>query len=211
MLISNIEPVTKDRSRVTLDNGEQFVMYKGELRLFAMKPGIPLSQEHYDHIMSHVLPRRAKLRMMALLKQRDYTAYQLSKKLLDAGYPDSVVDEALSYVKSFGYVDDRRYAVDYIRSQSQFHSRKEVAQKLSQKGLDRNLIEDVFSEICPEERAESSSDNTEYVLILKTLKKKGYSGNESYEERQKLLAYFYRRGFSMDEVYRAMDELKIED
>lgn len=210
MLITNIEPITKDRSRITLEDGQQFVMYKGEIRLFAMKIGAQLSEEHYQAIMTNVLPRRAKIRMMALLKQRDYTSYQLSSKLLDAGYPAEVVDEALAYVKSFGYVDDRRFVTDYIRSQCQVHSRKEIALKLSQKGIDRNLIDDVYSEFGVDDSEESSDSVTERNLILKTLAKKGFTGNESYEERQKLLAYFYRRGFSMDVVYKAMDELKQE-
>jgi len=208
MLISNIEPVTKDRSRITLEDGQQFVMYKGELRLFAMKAGTALSDEHYHQIMTVVLPRRAKLRMMALLKQRDYTGYQLSSKLLEAGYPREVVDEALAYVKSFGYVDDRRYVQDYIKSQCKTHSRKEIIQKLSQKGIEHNLIDDVYSELTDEAEQFRECNVAERDLILKTLNKRGFTGNESYEDRQKMLAYFYRRGFSMDEVYRAMDELK---
>lgn len=195
---------------MTLESGEQFVMYRGELRLFAMKAGSELSDEHYLQIMNNVLLRRAKLRMMALLKQRDYTASQLSKKLLDAGYPESAVTEALEYVKSYGYVDDKRYAEDYIRSQSQQHSMKEIYQKLVQKGIAKSLLDSVFAEYRESEAGSSVSSETERQLALKTLKKRGYTGSESYEERQKLLAYFYRRGFSMDIVYAAMDELKQE-
>ena len=55
-------------------------------------------------------------------------------------------------------------------------------------------------------REDSSFNETD--VILKTLKKKGYTGQESYEDRQKILSYFYRRGFEMDSVYKAMDSFK---
>ncbi|MBR5897256.1 MAG: RecX family transcriptional regulator, partial [Lachnospiraceae bacterium] len=111
--------------------------------------------------------------------------------------------------KSFGYIDDRQYALDYIGEQSSKRSKKELYLKLSQKGISKEVLDGVFSEVYgsyKDAREDSSFDETD--VILKTLKKKGYTGNESYEDRQKLLSYFYRRGFEMDTVYKAMDSLK---
>ena len=59
-----------------------------------------------------------------------------------------------------------------------------------------------------ESRSESSFNESE--LVLKTLKKRGFTGCETYEEKQKLLAYFYRRGFDMDTVFSAMNSIKDE-
>lgn len=211
MLIKSVEAVTKDRSRVVLDSGEDFVLYKGEIRLLQIKEGVELPQSVYSQIMGTILPRRAKLRMMNLLKQRDYTSYQLRSKLMDAGYPESVVDIAYEYVKSYGYVDDRRYASEFTREQMEHRSRKEIFQKLVQKGIDRNLIEDVHKELYGENPDDTyASTFDEKSLVLKTLKKKGFTGKETYEEKQKILAYFYRRGFNMDDVYHAMDSLSQE-
>ena len=49
--------------------------------------------------------------------------------------------------------------------------------------------------------------NEETERVIRGLEKKHFTGEESYEEKQKILAYFYRRGFNMDAVYRAMDNL----
>ena len=207
MLITAIEPITKDRHRVLLENGENFVLYKGEIRHLRLKEGLELSDKYYDSIMTVILPKRAKLRMMNLLNVKDYTEYQLSKKLLDAGYPRAIVDEALSYVKSFNYVDDLRYAKSFIASESGKRSRKEIELKLLQKGIHKDVTAEAFYAISgdSEEGADKTFDETE--VIVKALKKKHFTGEESYEEKQKILAYFYRRGFNMDAVYRAMDNL----
>ena len=87
MLIESVEPVGKDRSRVTLEDGRSFVLYKGEMRILKLKENTDLSEEVYRNIMETVLPKRAKLRAMNLLKTRAYTEYGLRKKLAEGGYP----------------------------------------------------------------------------------------------------------------------------
>ena len=212
MLVSDIIPITKDRHRVVLDTGESFVLYKGELRTLKIAKGSDISDEMYDNIMHGILPKRAKLRMMNLLKTKDYTEYQLSKKLLDAGYPDDVVREALTYVKSFDYVDDLRFAKAYINDEASKRSRKEIWLKLSQKGIEKEVLDRAFADIFGSSSdAYDVSSFDEEEVIKKALIKKHFTGREDYEERQKLLAYFYRRGFEMDKVYRAMDHFSKEE
>ena len=209
MLIESVEPVGKDRSKVTLEDGRSFVLYKGEMRILKLKENTDLSEEVYRNIMETVLPKRAKLRALNLLKTRSQTEYGLRKKLTEGGYPDSVTDIAITYVKSFGYINDRQYALDFIGEQSSKRSKKELYLKLSQKGISKEILDGVFSEVYgsyKDAREDSSFNETD--VILKTLKKKGYTGQESYEDRQKILSYFYRRGFEMDSVYKAMDSFK---
>lgn len=206
MQIDSIEPITKDRSRVKLDTGEKFVLYKGEIRMLKLKPEMELSEAVYLQIMKGILAKRSKLRAMNLLKARSYTEYQLSKKLLDAEYPPEIVEQAIAYVKSFGYIDDKQYAVDLIKEQSERRSRKEIYQKLQLKGIARETLDNAFSEVYDNSEADNSLN--EASIILKTLKKKNFSKDAPYEEKQKMLAYFYRRGFSIDSVYEAIEKLE---
>lgn len=208
MLIERIEPVDKKRKLIQLDSGESFVLYVGEIRLLRLEENKELKPEIYDRILKTVLPKRAKLRVMNLLKTRPYTEYQLTKKLKDGGYPDEVILIAIEYVKSYGYVNDKQYAIDYIRSQAKNRSKKELYMKLQQKGIQRETLDAAFYETYGSYKDASEGESfDEEAVIIKALTKKGFTGNETYEERQKLLAYFYRRGFSMDTVFRAMDAL----
>lgn len=207
MLIESITPVTKERSRVKLEDGETFVLYKGELRILKLKEQSDLAPEIYNQIMTVILPKRAKLRAMNLLKTKAYTEYQLRKKLSEGGYPDSVTDVAVEYVKSYGYVNDKAYALEYIRLESSNRSKKELYLKLSQKGIGKEILDAAFEEVYGSFKdARDVSYDSEKDVVLRTLKKRGYRKDFSYEERQKMLAYFYRRGFDMDLVYNAMDD-----
>ena len=114
MEVTEIQELTKSRSKIVIDQEFAFVLYKGELRQYGIKLGQDLSEETFDEIMTEVLPKRAKLRAMNLLKSRSYTEAQLRTKLQQGGYPETVIAEALAYVASFHYTDDLQYALDYI-------------------------------------------------------------------------------------------------
>ena len=211
MQIEKIQSVNKSRSKIFLDTGESFVLYNGELRLLKLKENSEVTESVYKQIMEVVLPKRAKLRTMNLLKVKPYTEYGIRKKLIEGGYPSEVIDIAIDYVKSFGYINDKQYALDYIAMDKERHSKKEIYLKLSQKGIAKETLDSAFSESYgsySDSRKEASFDEKE--LVVKTLKKRGFTGSETYEEKQKMLAYFYRRGFDMDLVFSAMDEIKHE-
>ena len=190
MVVVSISEINKQRSRILLDSEESFVLYKSEIRTLKIKEGEEMSPECYDSIMKGVLPKRCKLRAMNLLKERSYTTYNLSKKLLDSGYPKSIVEDTMAYVASFGYVDDLKYAMAYITEKGSSYSKSEMKQKLLSKGISGRLFDEAFLKINAEreEYGEDTYDETEYELIVKTLKKRGLFNVSDYEEKQKILA-----------------------
>ncbi len=207
MKIVSITEITKTRLRISLETEESFVLYKGDVRILKLKENTELSDEQYATIMNGILPKRCKMRAMNLLKDRNYTSYGLKKKLLDGGYPERICDDTLSYVISYGYINDLQYAIDYIKSRENSHSVREIKQKLQMRGITQNDISRAFLQLGTEreEFGESSSGELEEMLIRKTLEKRHFSSDTDYEEKQKLLAYFYRRGFGVDRVRRVMD------
>ena len=208
MLVVSIKEINKQRERVLLDTEESFILYKGEIRTLKIREGSELSFENYEKIVKGILPKRCKLRAMNLLKERSYTVYQLKKKLTDSGYPENIVNDTIDYVSSFGYVDDLKYAMAYIGEKEGSYSRTKIRQKLLTKGISGKVTDEAYHKLGleREEFGESDSSELEYELIRKTLKKRGYSKDLDYEGKQKVLAYFYRRGFDIDKVRRAMDE-----
>ena len=133
MKVTQMTEVSKSRVRITTDEEAVFVLYKGEMRRFHIREGQEIEETVLRDIMEEILPKRAKLRAMNLLKNRDYTARQLYDKLKEGGYPEVVIEEALSYVESFHYTDDCRYAVNFIRNHVQDRSRRRIEQDLLEK------------------------------------------------------------------------------
>lgn len=199
-IITGITALSKGRYKIDIDGQFRFVLYKGELHTYHVKEGERISDGFLEEILSEVLPKRAKLRSMNLLKSREYTEYQIREKLRQGLYPEEAIDEAVEYVKSYRYIDDRRYAKDYIVYYSESRSRGRIEQDLFRKGISKELIRTVYEE-------DLSGENLpdEIPLIEKWLEKKGYNKeNADYQEKQKMGAFLYRKGFTLDNIEKIL-------
>ncbi len=203
MIVTRIEEISKSKVRVTLDSEFSLVIYKGELKKYHITENEEFPQNQYELLLT-VLEKRAKLRCMNLLKSRDYTVYQLKTKLKENGYPEFLIDTAIEYVASYGYVDDERYTRAYIESVSGTKSRNQIMNDLVRKGLDRQHIAEAYEEIMAEHNEDPKED-----LIRRYIVKKHYdAATATYEEKQKLIAFLYRKGFGLDKIYKIVDENK---
>ena len=119
MIVTRVEAVTKTKYKVYVDGQFAFILYKGELSRFHIAEDQELSQESYEKIRTEVILKRAKLRAMHLLNDMWRTEAQLREKLTRNEYPADIVEAAISYVKSFGYINDYEYARSFIESRKE--------------------------------------------------------------------------------------------
>lgn len=191
MTVTKIEPLTKVKFKVYLNGDYAFVLYKGELVRFGIAAGAEVSEETIEKIRRDVIFKRAKLHAMHLLKDMDRTEAGLREKLIRAHCPVDAAEDAIRYVKSFGYLDDGRYAENFVRNRQDSKSRKEIRALLLKKGISPDKIEAAFK-ICYSEDADG-----EVEAVRKILKKKRFSPDDSDETQiQKMYAYLARKGFS---------------
>lgn len=196
MIITEIAELSKSRLKIEIDGEFAFVLYKGELAVYGIKEEQEITEEAYQEIMTRVLPKRAKLRAMNLLKSRAYTAAQLSEKLKAGGYPGSIIKEALDYVISYGYVNDRRYAYDFIEYNKENKSKNRIIMDLRKKGISGDVIEEAWEEIVGEDRNELEKEQ-----IIKMIQKKHFSPQTATpQEKQKMMAFLYRKGFAIETI-----------
>ena len=201
MTITDIVEFDKKRCKVFIDGEFAFLLYKGELRDFGIKTGANISDATYKEIMEGVLNKRCKLRAMNLLQKKDYTTKQLRDKLDEGLYPKELVDEAIEYVRSYKYLDDERYARDYISYHMTTRSKNRIMQDLTGKGLSKELLLPIIEELYAEE-----SGDIEFDQIKVLLEKKHYDpGSIDYKEKQKIMAFLMRRGFQISTIRKAMN------
>ncbi|MGN0388733.1 MAG: regulatory protein RecX [Suilimivivens sp.] len=200
MTVTKITEISKSKLKITIDEEFAFVLYKGELHHYRLQEGEEISDEVYSEIMEEILPKRAKLRAMNLLKTRAYTEKQLTDKLREGGYPESIIEDAISYVISYGYLNDRFYAADYIEYNKEVRSRTQIFNALIQKGIPKEIVEEVW-----EENVQEEGIDLEQKQILSWMKKKNFDPEKaSYEEKQKFSAFLYRKGFQIDAIRCAL-------
>ena len=130
----------------------------------------------------------------------DRTEAQLREKLLQAEFSPELVDDAVAYVKSYGYIDDERYVRNYIEYRRDQKSRRQLEQELQyRKGVPQELIRKVYEELEPAD---------EKPLIRRFLEKKGYLPGETDDKtRQKMIVAVLRKGFRMGDVLAVLREM----
>lgn len=196
LLVTEVIPREKGRTSIRFDNGMEVLLYKGEVRKLGLQEQTVISREKYDEIIYEILGTRAKKRAMFLLERMDRTEHQLRDKLMQNGYPAVCVDLAIDYVKKYHYIDDLRYATNYISYQQKRKSRQKLKIDLLTKGIYKNVIEQALDE---------AFDSDEQIKIRQLLEKKHYDPKEcDRKEKQKTYQYLMRRGFKGSDILHVM-------
>lgn len=200
MVVLTVEEYKKNRYKVCMDNGTHLILYKGEVRHYKIKEGVELSEDVYKELFYEVVGKRAKKRALYLLEKMDRTEKGLCDKLRENEYPQELIDEAAAYVKSYHYIDDMRYAKNYISYHQMGRSRARIRQELMRKGIPADILESAL-----ETSYADSDENQELIMIAKLLEKKGYNPAEAdLKQKQKIYGYLMRKGFRSDDILHVM-------
>lgn len=141
--------------------------------------------------------KQAKKKALRLLELMDRTESGLRQKLKEKGFSQEDIDSAISYVSSFGYLNDERYAQQYLLNHMDRKSKKELRMSMYQKGLPRELVDTTF---------ESYYDAaSERESIERIVQKKGYDSECATEkEKKKIFDYLMRKGYSYENVRQVL-------
>lgn len=138
--------------------------------------------------------RRAKDKALVYLSLRDHASVELYEKLCRKFDPHTAA-AAVAEMQRLELIDDlgfARHRAVYLQNQKK--SRREIGQKLSVLGLDRETIATVLEEL-PGEECETLT-----ALIEKSYRTKLESG-----QQDKVIAALLRRGFAPRAVREAVD------
>ena len=194
-VISVVRPTRSSRKlRVTFDDGSSFSLYKTDTRKYGIEEGKEVDHELYARLIKEVFIPRARSRALHLLSI-DRSEKELTDKLRGDGYPDQAVEDAVDYVKSYHYIDDRRMAENYVRIHQNEKSRTVIRMNLRKKGIDDSLIEEALA-----------SDQVETEdLIRHFLEKKHYVSEKADEkEKARIYRFLLSKGFSAKDIMKVL-------
>ncbi|MGN0341314.1 MAG: regulatory protein RecX [Roseburia sp.] len=179
-----------------MDNGTYLILYTGELRKYGLQEGARLPEEQYRELYYDVFGKRVKKRALALLEKMDRSEKNLRDKLRQNDYPEDLIEEAIAYTKQYHYIDDARYAEQYVACRQGEKSTLQLRQELMRKGIDRAVIDQVMEE-------GYVSDDREKIIAF--LKKRGYDPEKADRSgQQKIYASLMRKGFRSEDILSCM-------
>jgi len=198
MEVLSLVKLTKGRAKICLAGGADFVLYKKEYESYGIEEGAELSEADYQEILQEILIPRCKKRAMHLLEKQDRSEKNLRDKLKEGGYSEDIIDVAIDYINSYGYLDDARMAASHIRFYQDSRSKQRLKQDLMNKGVSSEVIDRVMEE---------EYTGSEEELIKRLLEKKKYDPDTAtYEDRGKIYRFLASKGFSSESINRVLKQ-----
>lgn len=200
-LVTEIYSYTNNKARVKLDSGFTFALYKGEIRKYNIKENRCIDENVLSEIVENLLMKRAKERALFLIKDSNKTKRQIYEKLKNGYYPEIVIDNVISFLEKYSYIDDYQYALNYIDNNCKRKSAMRIKNELYTKGIDKNIIDGAFCELDIDEEASLSR------LIESKI---GRYNLKDAKDKQKFYAMLLRNGYSYDAIIREMRKVVSE-
>jgi len=131
-------------------------------------------------------------RALDLLARREHSVVELTRKLIDKGFDEVFVHEALTILVSDGLLSDARYAESYVRFRmSKGFGPVRIREELRQRGVDAVLIASYvdFQAPC-------------WIEIARKAWQKRFGGQfpEEMKARAKQLQFLNYRGFTTEQT-----------
>lgn len=202
MIVTKLEELGKGKVKVYIDEEYHFILYQKDLRIYGIKENEIISDAVYNDIIKNTVLRRAKQKALAILKVMDRTEKELILKLKQADYTDEIISAVIEYMKSYHYIDDAKYAANYIYCKKNSKSRRQLQTDLMQKGIEKEQMEEAFLQ---------EYDDEETAIKKAIYKKNKDIETMTKEDKLKLSAYLYRKGFSMDIIRKYVDGGNIDN
>lgn len=149
--------------------------------------------------------KKARRKAMMLLEHKDRTEKELRERLRQAGFSPEICEHAIEYVRSFGYINDVRYASAFILGRMNQKSRNKIMQELQQKGIDRET-----AALAWEQTAELEMPNERGILRSAVEKKYKRGARLDEGEMRRLYGFLARRGFQYEDIASVLSEMDIE-
>ncbi len=129
---------------------------------------------------------------MDLLSRREHAAAELRRKLIEKGFDELFVDEALAGLAADGLLSDARYAESYVRSRmNRGFGPVRIREELRQRGVANELIGDCLA-----------FQGQRWIETARSARQKRF-GSELPSEmkaRAKQLKFLQYRGFTSDQI-----------
>ena len=196
--ITDLKPQIKNPTRYNcyLDN----VFYCGlELETIMkhrLKVGMDVDEEYLESIQLESERLKALDKALNFISRSKKTKKQVEDYLSQKGYAAKTIDEVISSMQGYGFVDDGDYALDYAKSLSSKKGKKLIALELRQKGV---------SERDMQEALENIGDQTESASEIA----KKYMRHKPADRQNVMKCYKYllSKGFDYDTAKSAVDKL----
>ncbi len=199
MKITKIQPAVKTAGRYNIFVDEQYSFSLDESQLLQekLKIGLEINEEKLAELQGESEFGKSYARALELILRRPRSFREMYDYARRKKWEEELTDRVLSRLSEKEYLDDKKFANFWLKARinSKPISKRKLSAELQQKGISREIIDEVLSEY---------SQNDELAALLVLINKK----KNKYTDEQKLMAYLASQGFSYGAIKEALQKFE---
>lgn len=186
-----------DRINVYLDG--VFAFGLAEITAAYLRVGQTLSPAEIEKLQGEDLVEKAKNVALRFIEYRPRSVTETRQHLQKKEYPEAVIAQVLERLQAVDLLNDAAFARYWVEQRETFKPRSKIAlqQELRQKGLERNLIDEVTTEVDEFAAARQAAEP----------KARRWGNLPNQQFQQKVGGFLQRRGFGYDVVREVTEAL----
>ena len=199
MEITAIEPRRHRLSQLYLD-GEAAVRVDTETLIkTGWKPGMEITDEELHALLEASEERRAREKALYLLEYRSHSKKELADKISRTTSREAA-EAAVEKMEELGLMNDESYARQLASSllERKGYGVRRARQELLQKGIDRELVEEILLETAPDPE-EKLREIVERKYQRQLQDEKGY---------RRTVAALQRLGYGWEDIKSVLEEFR---
>lgn len=142
---------------------------------------------------------QTKEKALRLLEFRNHSEGELRQKLKIAGALEEDIEKVIEFLKEYNLINDKEYAKRLaldLKNLKKYGERR-IRSELMSKGISSEFVEEAISEL-----PEFDED------VLVQLVEKRLKGDFEKKNKDRVLRYFLSRGYSFDEIKKAIEKIE---
>lgn len=193
-----VQKNNKDRVNLYIDDAFYTGMNIEVVMKHQLKKGVDISEDLLEKIIFDDVKGEAFNKAIKYIGSSLKSVKQIKDYLKKKEYSGEVVRLVIDKLCEYKYVDDYEFAKSFVLTYSKKYGKLKIVSMLKSKGVEDNIIDDVFEE----EKLES---NIERVA-------RKYLGSKQINNETwlKLNRFLYSRGYDFEEIGRIISKLKDE-
>lgn len=191
----SVQKRNKERVNVFLDGEYAFSLSLNAA--LGLKRGQELSQTDIEQLASDDDVLRAYHHALRLLGSRPRSRLEIECYLRQKGYETEAIEGAMIRLVSNRYVDDEAFARSWLNHRERLQPRgvRGLSHELQQKGVEREIIEEVLTELDEEASAWAAVEG----------KMHRWRRLDQMAFRKKVTGFLGRRGFAYDTICKTYE------
>lgn len=196
----------RNKRRYTLyfENGEWLGLFDEILLKHGLKIGQEVDSSFLEELSREEDRKKAMELSLRYLGYRARSEKEMEVYLRGKGFEDPTIEDCLSRLESYGYVDDLAFARSWVKSRlkSKHSGRALIRNELLQKGIKGHVLDKALMDI-------DGDIELEGAFALKDKYMRRYEGLSQEDKKRKLHGLLSRRGHSwntISQVLRTIDD-----